>query len=93
MDSEAFAIGIVAVSAAAAFISWVVANAVARLREAQTRQLPTDLEARLARIEAAVEAIAIEVERAGELQRFTAKLSQSTAPSEPARIARPVTPG
>ncbi len=92
MDSEAFAIGIVAVSAAAAFISWVVANAVARMREARTPQLPSDLEARLARIEAAVEAIAIEVERAGELQRFTAKLSQPAAPSEPARIARPVTP-
>lgn len=92
MDSQAFAIGIVAVSAAAAFISWVVANAVTRLREAQAPRPPSDLEARLARIEAAVEAIAIEVERVGELQRFTAKLNQSASPPEPARIARPVTP-
>ncbi len=47
------------------------------------------IERRLARIEHAVEAMAIEIERNGELQRFNSRLGQGANPPEPARIARP----
>jgi hypothetical protein len=47
------------------------------------------IEERLARIEAAVEAIAIEVERSGELQRFTARLASERATPEVQRDAAP----
>lgn len=43
-------------------------------RHTPTPALPADLTARLERIEQAVEAVAIEVERISEGQRFTAKL-------------------
>jgi hypothetical protein len=49
--------------------------------------LPPDLTHRLERIEQAVEAVAIEVERMAEAQRFTAKLmaeQRSLPPGEPA---------
>jgi hypothetical protein len=49
--------------------------------------LPSDLTHRLERIEQAVEAVAIEVERMAEAQRFTAKLmveQRSLPPGEPA---------
>ena len=43
-------------------------------RHAPPPQVPADVTARLERIEQAVEAVAIEVERISEGQRFTAKL-------------------
>ena len=58
--------------------------------------LPPDLTHRLERIEQAVEAVAIEVERMAEAQRFTAKLmveQRSLAPGEPANAdAKPMAP-
>jgi hypothetical protein len=42
--------------------------------------LPPDVSNRLARIEAAVDSIAIEVERISESQRFLAKLQADRAP-------------
>ncbi len=92
MDSQAFAIGIIAVCAAGAFIVWSVANAVVRLRQVRTAPPDLDVVARLERIEAAVDAIAIEVERVGEMQRFSARLMKGGAPAEPVRLARPITP-
>lgn len=73
----------------------VVLAAVARFR-AQSQPghaAPGDvlLDSRLARIEIAVESIALEVERLGELQRFNAKLDAQRLP-EPRPVARPVTP-
>ena len=63
----------------------------------QAKRLPApersdSLELRLASIEHAVEAMAIEIERNGELQRFNARLTHGAEPPESARIARPVTP-
>ena len=55
----------------------------------------TVTDARLARIEEAVEAIAIEMERMGEGQRFVTKLLSERAPAlpaaAPARAERPLT--
>ena len=91
--------------AATAFITMVkiVANAALRIQNAKRGpdMLGHDyaLEQRLARIEIAVDAIAMEVERAGELQRFTAQLHAVADGSPPAlaqpqasEIARPITP-
>jgi len=54
-----------------------IANAVVRMQELKvrgdSRSLPLD-EARLERIEQAVDSIAIEIERISENQRFTTKL-------------------
>src|SRR5262245_57050878 len=65
-------------------------------RGSSTPTLPPDLTHRLERIEQAVEAVAIEVERMAEAQRFTAKLmaeQRSLAPGEPANAdARPMAP-
>ncbi|HEU4993391.1 MAG TPA: hypothetical protein VFT29_01155 [Gemmatimonadaceae bacterium] len=47
---------------------------------AAPQQLPPDVSQRLARIEAAVDAIAIEVERISEGQRFLTKLQAERAP-------------
>ena len=45
-----------------------------RLERPGGQQVPSDVSERLARIEAAVEAVAIEVERISESQRFLTKL-------------------
>ena len=92
MDPFAWVLSVVAGSLAVAYIARVVAGTVIRLREIQAAKEPALLAARLDRIEAAVEAIAIEVERAGELQRFSAKLQSSTLPPPAAVSARSVTP-
>jgi Zn-dependent protease with chaperone function len=92
MDSRSVTLAIMALTAGFSFIVWVIANTVVRLRQTRAPKLGADLEARLARIETAVETIAIEVERNGELQRFNARLAQGGAAPEPVRIARPITP-
>jgi len=45
-----------------------------KIERTQTTSIPPDVAARLERIEQAVEAVAIEVERISEGQRFTTKL-------------------
>jgi hypothetical protein len=64
-------------------------RALARKWERQPTRLPmpAEVEQRLARIEHAVDAIAIEVERISEGQRFTTKLFADRA-AEPVRIAQ-----
>ncbi len=64
-------------------VTKAVTAAVVRMRQLQRPSEPVGLDARLERIEAAVEAIAIEVERAGELQRFTARLAAGSPSSSP----------
>jgi hypothetical protein len=66
-----------------------LARALARRIEgkAQVAQIPAGTDARLERIEHAVEAIAVEVERISEGQRFTTKLLAERATSEP--VSRP----
>ena len=92
MDERTFLIAILGLFSAASFIAWTVARAVVRVRQLQVAPPSSDIEARLARIESAVEAIAIEIERYGELQRFSAQLARGEPLAEPLRIERPTTP-
>jgi hypothetical protein len=58
-----------------------IARALARRIEAQASRpsVPSDVSARLARMEQALDAIAVEVERISEAQRFTTKLLAEAA--------------
>ena len=59
-------------------------------RESVTQQIPSDVTARLERMEHAIDSIAVEVERISEGQRFTTKLlSERTAPPPGAGSAIP----
>jgi hypothetical protein len=75
MNNGTFLLGIFGLFSAVCFITWTVSRTVLRMRQLQVQPPRSDLEARLERIESAVEAIAIEVERNGELQRFNARRS------------------
>ncbi len=86
MGERTFLIAILGLFAAASFIAWTVARAVVRLRQLQASPPTSDIDARLERIEAAVEAIAIETERNGELQRFNARLARGEVVQEPQTI-------
>ena len=57
-----------------------------------TKQAISPSDDRLARVEQAVESIAIEVERIGEGQRFVTKLMNDRAQPMPDRISIPATP-
>ena len=73
------AISIVPITA----IGWPIARAYARRveQESTRAQIPTEVTARLERMEQAIDSIAVEVERISEGQRFTTKLlSERTAP-------------
>jgi hypothetical protein len=87
MSNGTFLLGIFGLFGSVCFITWTVARTVLRMRQLQAQPPRPDLEARLERIEAAVEAIAIEVERNGELQRFNARQAMdalsSGAPAGP----------
>jgi len=64
-------------------IGWPLARAYARRveQEASRPQIPSEVAARLERMEQAIDSIALEVERISEGQRFTTKLlSERTAP-------------
>jgi hypothetical protein len=60
-----------------------------RARGAVTAALPPEAAARLARIEQAVEAVAIEVERISEAQRYSAQLLTERLPGGAAESTRP----
>jgi hypothetical protein len=78
------------VVALVATVSWAIVTIVLgypfvrswarRMERRSEEQLPADVSARLARIESAVDSIAIEVERISESQRFLAKLQADRAP-------------
>jgi len=87
-------IGILAGTTLTAILLYPVVRALANRMEHQRGQtggggqqhVPADVSARLARIESAVESIAIEVERISEGQRFLTKLqSEKLPPSTPDR--------
>lgn len=64
-------------------IGWPMARAYAkRMERGEAGRLPTEVTARLERMEQALDSIAVEVERISEGQRFTTKLlSERTAAS------------
>jgi hypothetical protein len=94
MNDPAAVVMVVASScAAAAYSIRVIANAVLRHKEMENRR--ESLEAvsysddRIARIEIAVESIALEVERISEGQRFTTRLLDQVAQVSAPRLEKP----
>lgn len=67
------------------FVANVIVGAIVRLRQANAPRSPqlADLDARLARIEASVQSLAMEVEHANEMQRL-----QNRAPDVPRQLER-----
>jgi hypothetical protein len=65
-----------------------LARAFARKMDAESRnpRLPLEITNRLERMDQALEAIAIEVERISEGQRFTTKLLSEGRPGEPRQV-------
>ena len=82
-------LGLLAMGLGAVFNSTL--SILARWRRKRRPKDAELMDARLSRIEAAVEAIAIEVERQGELQRLAARVDQPRFP-EPRRAERSITP-
>jgi hypothetical protein len=78
-----FAVPIVAIIMAGLY---PILRSIGKRMEAQARQgsVPADVTDRLERIERAVEAVAIEVERISEGQRFTTKLLSDRTPDSAA---------
>ena len=74
MDDPAKVMVAVTFFFSAAYSINAIARAVVAHRKADKETVPTISEARLARIEQAVDAIALEVERISEGQRFTTRL-------------------
>jgi ribonuclease D len=75
---------------------WIKALSTRVENESKRPQIPTEVMNRLERIEQAVDAIAVEVERISEGQRFTTKLlsetrSQNALPAGPASSDAPRT--
>jgi hypothetical protein len=75
-------------------IGWPLARAYARRMErGETRErIPSDVTARLERMEQAIDSIAVEVERISEGQRFTTKLLSeriAAAPLAAENVPRP----
>jgi hypothetical protein len=92
MNDPTFAVAIVGICAAAAISVKSIADATVRHAQA-TREKSSNTEtvsdARLARLEVAVESIAVEVERISEGQRFTTRLLNDQAQRAMPRIDRP----
>ena len=78
------AISIVPITA----IGWPIARAYARRVELESTraQIPTDVTARLERMEQAIDSIAVEVERISEGQRFTTKLLSERTSAPPGAV-------
>jgi hypothetical protein len=94
MDTERIVVismAIAGLSVVGGLVVNMVMGAVARFRASDHRVPASPVDERLARIEIAVEAIALEVERLGEFHRFNAKLESQRLP-EPRVVARPITP-
>jgi hypothetical protein len=70
----------------------LIVDATSRAKRPSALENPDSIERRPASIEHAVEAMAIEVERNSELQRFNSRLASGREPSEASQLARPVTP-
>src|SRR5688500_9990723 len=96
MDPTSRVLVMVSIGLVFVAITKIIVSGIIRYTELQQcRDFGPDrsIEERLERMEIAIDAIAIEVERAGELQRFTAQLSQLSQPAQqPASVPRVVTP-
>lgn len=92
--SEAIVLSVMVLGGAyvAKLVITAVVHIIAHRRERDLPERDAALERRLERIETAVDAIAIEVERAGELQRFTARLQHDSPAAARATLVRPITP-
>lgn len=80
------------VACAVAYIVRVIATSVLKHKEIEARseqQLSPVSDERMARLENAVESIALEVERISEGQRFTTKLLHDAAHRMPQRLEQP----
>lgn len=73
----------------AATVLTPIARAYARRldRQATSSTIPSDVSARLERMEQAIEAVAVEVERISEGQRFTTKLLSERVGEAPRAVA------
>jgi hypothetical protein len=92
MSDPTFAIVIIGVCGAAAVTVRTIADATVRHAQAtrgNTSDKETLSDARLARLEVAVESIAVEVERISEGQRFTTRLLNDQAQRSMQRLDRP----
>ena len=72
-------------------IGWPLARAYARRMErgSAVAQIPSEVTARLERMEQAIDSIAVEVERISEGQRFTTKLLSERAGPAPGALGAP----
>jgi hypothetical protein len=72
-------------------IGYPLARAVAKRMESGNKavQIPSDVSARLERMEQAIDSIAVEVERISEGQRFTTKLLSERVPPATAALGSP----
>ena len=93
IEGPAIAVMAIASCAAAGYIVRVITNGVLRYREQSARieqaaaTRPTD--ERMARLELAVESIAVEIERISEGQRFTTRLLSEAVQKPVPRLDRP----
>lgn len=91
MDQQAKVLIIACLAISAVMVVRVIASTIIRFAEVQQRRAdvtPSMIQERLDRIEVAVDAIAIEVERLGEHQRFNAQLAMNR-PELPPRAVTP----
>ena len=92
MDPMAKVMIVVAGGSTIAMIVKTIAGAAVRYAEVQRREVDVDpqgIRDRLERIEIAVDAIAIEVERLGEHQRFNAQLALNRPEALPPKVVTP----
>ncbi|MDH4335387.1 MAG: hypothetical protein OEW24_09080 [Chloroflexota bacterium] len=92
MDSADLILIAVIVCATAYLIARLAIRSLADRRATSSPLHRDDLERRMERMEQALDAIALEVERNGELQRFIAKSGAESQVAEAARLLRVVTP-
>ena len=69
-------------------IARALGRRIERVANGAGNQLPSDVGARLERMEQAIDAIAVEVERIAEGQRFTSKLLAGRSDADPASPPR-----
>jgi hypothetical protein len=81
-------IGGLFVTAAGFAAAWMRARERAIRAELSRPRLPAEVEARLEHLQQTVEAIAVEVERVAEAQRFSAKLLAERSPNVPGPAER-----
>ena len=90
MSDNLAVLGIVAIAALMLRTWWLHREKMKGL--SMTNQALSPSDERLARVEQAVESIAIEVERIGEGQRFVTKLMNDRAQPMPERVSIPAQP-